>query len=136
MERLKKLIEEKAEIRRKGFLKQRRPVTKIELEGEGEEAGIEPETEGERTPGLKLEIKQELGNLEIEQESSLKLEMEQETSLKLEIKQERATHDGERGNLEELDQNEPSRSSTVPNVLQDQKVGPKGLLKKSVKKKV
>ena len=66
VERLKKLVEEKAEIRREGFLKQRRPVTKIELEGEGEEAGIEPETEGERTLGLKLEIKQELEKFEVQ----------------------------------------------------------------------
>ena len=75
VERLKKLIEEKAEMRREGLLKQRRPVVKVELDGEGEEAGIEPETEGERTPGLKLEIKQELEKQEMEQESGLKLEI-------------------------------------------------------------
>ena len=77
VERLKKLVEEKAELRREGFLKQRRPVTKIDLEIVGEEAGIEPETEGERNPGLKLEIKQELEK----QESGLKPEMEQESMI-------------------------------------------------------
>ena len=130
MERLKKLIEEKAEMRREGLLKQRRPVVKVELEDEGEEAGIAPEMGGGSTPGLKQEIGQEWENLEIKQESGL------EQGPKLEIKQERATHDEERVSLEELDQNEPSRSSAVPNVLQDQKVGPKGLLKKPVNKKV
>ena len=138
VERLKRLIDEKAEMRRGGLLKQRRPVIKIELEDEEGEAGLEPEMEGGRTPELQLEIKQELEKLEVQNlESGLKLEIKQEPMQELE----KATHDEEGGSWQELDQNEPSRSCAAarsaldgdlnPHVLRDQKVDPEGLLKKS-----
>merc|ERR1719209_1926604 len=143
VERLKQLIDEKAEMRRGGLLKQRRPVIKIELEDEEGEAGVEPEMEGGRTPELKLEIKQELEKLEVQNlESGLKLEIKQEPGQELE----KATDDEERGSWQELDQNEPFISCAAarsgldgdlnPHVFRDQNVDPEGLLKKSVKTKI
>ena len=126
VERLKKLIEEKAEMRREGLLKQKRPVIKIELEDANDEGGLEAEVEGGKTPRMKLEIKQEVERLEIRQESGLKLKMEQESGLMLKTKQEprlrletkhelkdtkRATQDDEMGSSwDELEQKRPAGS--------------------------
>ena len=154
VERLKKLIEEKAEMRREGLLKQKRPVIKIELEDANDEGGIEAEVEGGKTPRMKLEIKQEVERLEIRQESGLKLKMEQESGLMLEPKQEprlrletkhelkdtkRATQDDEMGcTWEELEQKKPAGSGLDGEQnqydVQDQNVNQEGSIKKSVKK--
>ena len=114
VERLKKLIEEKAEMRREGLLKQRRPVIKIELEDVigSEEAGVDMESA--QTPELKLDIKQELETLEIKQEFKVELEPKQRPRLKPEIKKEledtrKSSTDGE--GWRELDQMKLSKGS-------------------------
>ena len=120
VERLKKLVEEKAKMRREGLLKQRSPVFKVEAE-DNELGGDVFEPERGESPGQ---------NLAFKQESGLGLEIKREPGVKVEIRD-------EKGGWKELDQSSYGGRPGVSAehyILQDQKNNRKEPLKKSGQK--